>query len=122
MFCLLWVIYLVFGPLMFFLPLLPLRGVMKTAKRQYLLQVESLYEDTDHQHRQHLASHQLNADTLQTQLNLAEVMVRAKGMAVWPFDRKTFLRFAGTLVSPLVPILIERAGLVGTLLTFFQLN
>jgi hypothetical protein len=32
----------------------------------------------------------------------------ATDMAIWPFDRKTFLRYAGLLISPLAPLFVEK--------------
>jgi hypothetical protein len=108
MFYTLWSIYLIVGPLLFFLPLAPLRRAMIRAKRNYLSGAEALYARAEQQHRMDIESGTFDPAALQGHASLAALLEHASDMAVWPLDRVTFRRFAGMLVSPLVPVIAEQ--------------
>lgn len=108
MFLILWPIYLVLAPMLFFLPLWPLWAVMARAKREYLVSGGKAFSEMDQFHHGHLAHGDFQACDFEQHLALAELNDTAAGMVVWPFDKHTFLRFGGMLVSPVVPLLLER--------------
>jgi hypothetical protein len=99
--------YLVIGPVLFVLPLTPLRRVMIDRKQRYLLDADHMYHAVDARHRQDVKAVQLDANALQGQLALSSLIERAEGMTVWPFDRRTFRRFLALLVAPIVPVFKE---------------
>jgi hypothetical protein len=99
--------YLLVGPVLFVLPLTPLRRVMTDRKQRYLLEADHMYQGVDARHRQDVKKMQLDANALQGQLALSTLIERAEGMTVWPFDRRTFRRFLALLVAPIVPVFKE---------------
>ena len=100
-----WVLYLVFGTLLFFLPLLPLRARMAEAKECYLKDAIKQQVAAELRHRTELQENKFEPDSLQGLSALNNLIRTADEMAVWPFDRKTFLRFASLLISPLTPLM-----------------
>lgn len=106
-FVLLVVLYLILGPVLFFLPLAPLRRAMIDAKQRYLLEADHLYQAAETQHREDVLGLKVDANALQGHSALAHLIERAGDMTVWPFDRKTFRRFLGLLVTPILPLLKE---------------
>ena len=102
-----WLPYLVIGTLLFFSPLLPLRSRMATATREYLLLANSLHLEARQIHESHLHSKQFRSDALQGLVALDILIEKAGAMAIWPYDRKTFLRYAGLLLTPLVPAVAD---------------
>ncbi len=121
MFYALWGIYLVLGPLLFFLPLLPLRRSMIRAKREYLEGAEQLYEQVEREHIAAIKTLVFDPSALQGHASLVALLAHGREMAVWPFDKTTFWRFAGMLISPLAPIFAERAWpLIEHTLSFLQ--
>jgi hypothetical protein len=104
----LWALYLLLGSLLFFLPLTPLRRKMASAKRAYLLQAESQRQQLADRHVNALDRRDFEADFLQGLGALNELTEKAMAMAVWPFDRQTFTRYAGLLAAPLAPLIADR--------------
>ena len=108
----LWVLYFVFGTALFLLPLLPLRRRMAEAKRSYLLKVSGLIATAARDHDHDLEKGIFRPDSLQGHVALDGLFRAADEMAVWPFDRKTFARYGGLLVSPLIPVFADRLPLL----------
>lgn len=104
----LWGLYLVFGSILFFLPLAPLRARMATAKRRYLIAILKLQAVAGREHEHGLHHGAVEQSTLQRYSALDPLFRSASEMAVWPFDRKTFLRYAGLFLSPLIPLLVDQ--------------
>ena len=104
----LWALYLLLGPLLLFLPIWPLRGAMAQAKREYLLGAKTLYRKVEQEHRAHIKKGTFDSAALEGQTCLISLIEAAGNMSVWPFDRKTLLRFAGVLLSPLVPLVTSQ--------------
>lgn len=44
------------------------------------------------------------------QFAIVQLIERVEKMSVWPFDRKTFIRFAAVVLSPIVPLLGSAPG------------
>jgi len=101
----LWSLYVILGPLLLFLPLWPLRCVMIHAKREYLHGAKQLYRKAELEHRAHIERGLFDSAALEGQTCLATLIEVAANMGVWPFDRKTLLRFAGVFLSPLIPVI-----------------
>ncbi len=119
----LWLLYLTFGSLLFFLPVLPLKRRMARAKRAYLLELEDLRSEAERFHREKLRRKNFDPDSLAGLTSLNELMRIATGMTVWPFDRRTFLRYAGLLISPLAPLLADQLpGILAWLKTYLGLG
>jgi hypothetical protein len=113
-----WGVYLVFGSMLFFLPLLPLRARMADAKRQYLIGAAQLFLTSEQLHKADIEHHHFDPANLQGLAALDQLISTASDMAVWPFDRKTLTRYAGLLLSPLFPLFADE--LPKQLLTWFQ--
>lgn len=103
-----WAMYLTIGTMLFFLPLLPLRRCMALRKRQYLVEMLRFQRQAEREHEAQRKAQEFNSATLQKIGTLDSLIERATEMAVWPFDRKTFARYAGLLVSPLLPLLAKQ--------------
>jgi len=102
-------IYLALGSALFFLPLLSLREKMAEHKREYLIEANNLYVVASRRHQTEISHQDIQPDSLQG-LGALHAMIRsAEEMAVWPFDRKTFIRYAGLLIAPLTPILSRQS-------------
>jgi hypothetical protein len=99
-----WAVYLLVGSALFFLPQLPLRARMGSAKRRYLIKVIGLQSTAERKHQEELGRAEFRPDTLQGLVALDQLVRSASDMAVWPFDKTTFVRYAGLVVSPLAPL------------------
>jgi hypothetical protein len=104
----LWILYLLLGSLLFFLPLLPLRSRMAAAKRTYLLEALALHAEAESKHRADVRALELKPAELQGFGALDERIRQATDMTVWPFDKGSFVRYAGLLVSPLAPVVVDQ--------------
>lgn len=100
-----WACYLIIGSLLFYLPLLPLRTRMASAKRDYLLKLNNLFTSIEQQYQTDLSKNICNKDTIQILDSLYKLVQKGSEMAVWPFDKKTFIRYASLFVSPLIPFI-----------------
>lgn len=105
-----WGLYFLIGPLLFFLPLWPLRRAMARSKRQYLVGAEKALLNVQFAHNRQSDDCQYDGTRLQQESALAAVVESAAQMAVWPFDVKTFLRFGGVLVTPILPVLTTQGS------------
>ena len=99
-----WGIYITLGPLLFFLPLVPLRAKMADAKRRFLHDTHAIYAAADRRLRQHFHEHKLGSESLGEHAALGQLIAAADKMATWPFDRETFLKFAGSIFGPIAPV------------------
>lgn len=97
-------LYLSLGSALFFMPLLPLREKMADHKRRYLMHANNLYAVAGRKHFEEACEEKFQPESLQGLSALHTTIRSAEDMAVWPFDRKTFLRYAGLLLAPLTPI------------------
>ncbi|MDA8104601.1 MAG: hypothetical protein M0Z71_04400 [Nitrospiraceae bacterium] len=104
----LWLLYLVLGTVLFFVPLAPLRGRMQEAKRFYILKALQLRFGAERRHRSALDKGEVRSDAIQEIGALDGLIRTATSMAVWPFDHKSFMRYAGLLISPLTPLVLNR--------------
>lgn len=104
----LWCLYLTVGCMLFFLPLLPLRARMAAAKRQYLLDLLCLLAVAERSHQETVQKVAFRPNSLQGQVALNALIQQASDMAVWPFDKKTFVRYTSLLLSPLAPLVANR--------------
>jgi hypothetical protein len=106
-----WMSYLILGSALFLLPLTPLRDRMAAAKRGYLIDSQLLRNAVEAEHQEDLRVHRFSPDVLEVLEGLVALDAlseKAAEMAIWPFDRKTFMRYAGLLISPLVPVATEQ--------------
>jgi hypothetical protein len=97
--------YLIVGPILFVLPQAPLRRAMLDARRQYLNRIQKVFHAMHARHQEELAAERVESRTLQDKNTVSTLMQRADDMSVWPFDRRTFRRFFGLLVAPVLPAL-----------------
>jgi hypothetical protein len=97
--------YLIVGPLLFVLPQWPLRRAMLEARRQYLNRIQRVFQDMHTRHEDELSEGRVESRTIQDKNTVTTLMQRADDMSVWPFDRRTFRRFFGLLVAPVLPAL-----------------
>lgn len=105
----LWGLYWVCGTALFFAPALPLRARMAGAKRDYLHRAHLLYAAGALRHRESLHKDERVPETFQEQAALGELLTTGEKMAVWPFDRETFVRFGTMLFGPVLPLLFDQA-------------
>ena len=78
----------------------PLRAKMADARRAYLIDANGLFITIEEQHRKDAKKKEARPGSLEGQKHLAELLDTAENMAVWPFDRKTFVRFVSVLFVP----------------------
>lgn len=104
----LWAAYAVLGPLLFFLPLFPLRRRMAAAKRSYLLEANDLHVSAARKHQEDVRCDAFRPTALQGLVALDALMDAGAQMSIWPFDQRTFVRYAGLLVAPLVPMILQQ--------------
>ncbi|MFC2123066.1 hypothetical protein ACFLRP_05215 [Bacteroidota bacterium] len=107
-------LYLVFAPLLFFLPLYSFRAPMKLAKNQSLAYFSQMFEteyrrlpkklDVNDKDEVHKILTELA--TISTSYDLA------KKMPVWPFNLKLIERFSAIVIAPLLlialPMILEK--------------
>ena len=101
-----WMTYLVLALALFLLPLMPLRDRMAAAKRGYLIDSRLLRNAIEAEHQGDIRVLRFSPkvlDVLDALVALDALSEKAGEMAIWPFDRKTFMRYAGLLISPLAP-------------------
>jgi hypothetical protein len=99
-----WSLYITLGPVLLFLPILPLRSVMARAKREYLLRAGRFYRRVALDHSADIEHDAFRSDALEGLASFATLIETAGTMSVWPFDRNTLLRFAGVVLSPMIPL------------------
>ncbi len=104
----LWLLYLVMGTLLFFLPLASLRVRMQEAKRSYILKTLQLRYNAECRHRDALDKDEFRSDAIQEIGALDGLIKTATVMAVWPYDHKSFIRYAGLLISPMTPLFLSQ--------------
>jgi len=73
-----------------------------------LLDVLRIKFFAEEKQRGEFADTEFKPDSLQGMVALDVLIQTATDMAIWPFDRKTFLRYAGLLISPLAPLFVEK--------------
>jgi low affinity Fe/Cu permease len=105
-----WVVYLLLSPVLFLLPLLPLRRLMYRSKFAYLHKLEELYRSMDRTAEIWSATDSVKPSRILDQFAIVQLIERVEKMSVWPFDRKTFIRFAAVVLSPIVPLLGSAPG------------
>lgn len=104
--CALATLYFVVAPILFLLPLLPLRFRMIRAKRRYLANTLKEFNILAEEYESRRKAGVDYRQTIAAQGELGALLLRASEMSVWPFDRKTFLRFGGTLATPVVALIV----------------
>jgi hypothetical protein len=103
-----WMSYLILALALFLLPLLPLRDRMAAAKRGYLIDSRLLRNAVEADHQEDLRVHRFRPEVLEGLVAIDALSEKAEEMGIWPFDRKTFIRYAGLLISPLAPVATEQ--------------
>jgi hypothetical protein len=88
--------------------LLPLRDRMASAKRGYLIDSRLLRNAVEAEHQEDLRVHRFRPEVLEGLVAIDALSEKAEEMGIWPFDRKTFIRYAGLLISPLAPVATEQ--------------
>jgi hypothetical protein len=104
----LWILYFIFGTLLFLLPLIPLRKRLAEAKRKYMLEAIDLHTIAERAHRKDITAGEFNPNSLQGLGALDGLFRAAHEMAVWPFDSKTAIRYGSLLISPFAPIVADQ--------------
>lgn len=101
--------YILLAPLLFFLPLGSARRTMKKAKIEFLRPIsercEQLAKKTSVDSRQE--SSQAVADFFE--LDKLRIQIE-KEIPVWPFDLKSFVKFSGAIVLPVMPPILTYLG------------
>ena len=104
----LWAMYLVIGTLLFFMPLAPLRAQMARVKVDTLRNLSLRRAAIEAPFLPSFDRSGRILEGLEDMLKLDELTQRVEEMAVWPFDRKTFLRYTGLLLSPIATIVASQ--------------
>jgi hypothetical protein len=104
-----WLLYLLLCPLLFLLPVLPLRRLMYESKYAYLLRLEQLYRTFDTTAPISMGTDRIKASSIGEQFAVVQLIERVSDMSVWPYDKKTFWRFGGIVIAPLLPLLANQA-------------
>ena len=102
----LWIPYLFVGTLLFFLPLLPLNARMAHDKREYLSSISRLRIPVEVEHLREIKGAELHPAHLERLAEFDNLTERASKMIVWPFDRRTFIRYTGLLLTPLASVVL----------------
>lgn len=105
-----WFLYVLLCPLLFMLPVFPLRRLMYTSKHAYLLKLEAIYRAFDSTEAFSTATDPVNTSRIPDQSAVVDLIERASEMSVWPFDKRTFWRFTAIVISPLLPLLGSKPG------------
>jgi hypothetical protein len=105
---LLWSSYLTLGPLLFFLPLVPLRSEMERTKMRFLANAEREYRRVIPKLNDSRSAGGSTSENLREHSDLSAMLLQAYGMAVWPLDRFTLRRFVAIVVAPLIPLVLQR--------------
>lgn len=117
-----WGLYGLLGPALFFLPLIPLRRMMRSAKTSYYASVHRLFVSNEQALKSSFKTGMRDESLLEQQKTLGQLLKEVAGMSVWPFDRNTFLRFVGIIISPMLPIVSTNAdAIVKSLLKYLGL-
>ena len=99
--------YIVFSPLLFFLPLGTAHTAMREAKDTQLLQLARRFDQAYVQ----LNTESQDDETIEKGLkkleNLKKLYVIAQDFPVWPFDITNLRRFFAVVTAPLVPALVS---------------
>lgn len=99
---LLYAFFLVF---VFFVSISPIHDDMVTAKTNYLLKIHSEYKDMHKMLLHRLDTEQrIEPEEYNRLSNLYKLYDRVEGMAVWPLDFHTTLRFSLTSLLPLISV------------------
>ena len=94
--------YLVFGPVVFMAPLLPFRGAMIRAKREWSSEVAGLLRTQFDELRRSISAGRIAAEDEQKIDRLRKLGTVIDELPVWPFDYKTLRTFATVYVGPAV--------------------
>jgi hypothetical protein len=92
--------YLVLGPVVFMAPLLPFRGAMIRAKREWSSEVAGLLRTQFDELRRSITAGQIAAEDEQKIDRLRKLGTVIDELPVWPFDYKTLRTFATAYVVP----------------------
>lgn len=103
-----WILYLVLGPILFFVPLVPLKKCMAICKRNYIISLRKLLNHADSIHADQLSRNEFDSGFLEGRSSLSGLLETAMNMSVWPLDKRTISRFFTFLVAPLAPLLGDK--------------
>jgi hypothetical protein len=102
-----WPLYFALAPLLFLLPLAPLRELMGDSKTACLEALQRHYRSLDRSSVVSMRDGEFDDSEMGQQLELSDLFDRASQMSVWPLDRDTIARFAGMVVTPVLPLLLS---------------
>ena len=101
--------YILMAPLLFFLPLGSARRTMKKAKIAFLRPISERCEELAKQSS--VDSRQESSQAVADFFELDKLRIQIeKEIPVWPFDLKSFVKFSGAIVLPLMPPILTYLG------------
>jgi hypothetical protein len=103
-----WASYIVIATLLFFLPVWFLRAKMAEAKENFLRDLNCRYAETYSHLQETIQGESYDDAIVARHLRIGKLIRNASAMAVWPFDKQTFLRFGGMLVTPVSPLIADQ--------------
>lgn len=99
------VIYFVFAPLIFFLPIMRVHRQMKDAKNKLLADVSDQFDIEYQRLLERLKHDQMNSDDVSRMEAIQKVYQIADGAPEWPFDLEIVSKFTAAIILPvLVPL------------------
>ncbi len=95
--------YVIIAPLLFFLPLTAAHRKMKEAKTQFLLPLSQRSEELVR--KLPVSQNQMEAVQLVNGMEKIRMEMKTR-IAVWPFNFRSLEAFLGTIVIPIVPVIL----------------
>ena len=108
-----WMLYFLLCPVLFLLPLLPLRRLMRASKLGYMEKLQLAYRACHDMVSRGMATGTLKPAWTDDEAAVAELMERTSRMSVWPFDKATLVRWLAGVIGPVVPLLGADPGNLG---------
>lgn len=96
--------YLIVGPVVFFLPLLPAHRLMRDMRRKYQGEIRHELDMRFGNAGTRIIAGQLDAPELSDMVVLSSLQRHVDAFPVWPFDMGTIRRFVSMVLLPLLPI------------------
>jgi len=101
--------YILLAPLLFYLPLGSARRTMKESKIAFLLPISERCEQLAKQSSVDFPKESSAAVADFFEMDKLRVQIE-KEIPVWPFDFRSFLKFSGAIVFPIMPVLLTLLG------------
>ena len=100
---------------LFFLPLFQSHKAMKNEKNLLLINLSKKYEKINKELKALLFSNSVDTEyftgkyetTYDEHQKISDIYQHIEKLPTWPYDYKTLIRFFGTLIAPITPIIIE---------------